>query len=431
MKRLAVCFTAILFIGCAFEPRQEFLSIVKKLDIATPSTIEKIIDELDNYAEKGLRVKEGEALLAVIPKINVKREYDYQDTQTDLLRVLDGLKDPGIVLSLKTASSLIGSNALPVMVQVLSKIRDKAAVELIFSILDRNDRPKTLMLQGWQDDAFLHEIVFPRLLNYLKVKDYSYEVLLVTLSYLEKKKIRGEMLDRFSGDLHAIYTDAEKRIKTLALDRSRKNWQYDEKYSWPREDLSLLLDVIGYAGDPALEADLRASEQNPDPRIAFFALSPRIRARKTPDVSRLDFIASDPQMRKWLFKIMSENGLSKLFPTNYISQALLAESDMVNWLIYPTELGAAPDEIELAERIREKDEGLGTVEYFVFKFRTFPPHWAAKDGWMAGVSGPFIVDEYPTMDSYGDTFSNFETWEGKTPKEHLADIKDSVSGVKK
>lgn len=60
---------------------------------------------------------------------------------------------------------------------------------------------------------------------------------------------------------------------------------------------------------------------------------------------------------------------------------------MVNGLIFPTELNAAPDEIELIKTVRVDKPITGAIEYFVFKFRMHEPHWAAKDGWMVGVSG--------------------------------------------
>ena len=97
----------------------------------------------------------------------------------------------------------------------------------------------------------------------------------------------------------------------------------------------------------------------------------------------------------------------------------LAESDLSHWLSYPSELGRVPDEIQLMDTFTVDDNGVGPAEYFLFRFRVSEPHWAAKDGWMAGISGPFERAGGPTADGGGNTFSRFETWENKTPIEHF------------
>jgi hypothetical protein len=98
---------------------------------------------------------------------------------------------------------------------------------------------------------------------------------------------------------------------------------------------------------------------------------------------------------------------------------------MVNWLVYPTELNRLPDEIELM-KVVAVDTGMpgGIYDYYLFRFRTKEPHWAAKDGWMAGVSGPYLRNDQPTMESLGETFSTFTKWEAKTPDEHVGDTRE-------
>jgi hypothetical protein len=68
----------------------------------------------------------------------------------------------------------------------------------------------------------------------------------------------------------------------------------------------------------------------------------------------------------------------------------------------------------------------GIIDYYLFRFRTLAPHWAAKDGWIAGVSGPFRRKEEPTTNALGGTFSRFNAWDKKTPEEHVDDIKKTL-----
>jgi hypothetical protein len=74
--------------------------------------------------------------------------------------------------------------------------------------------------------------------------------------------------------------------------------------------------------------------------------------------------------------------LKEIFPEEFRTQGAFVESEMVDWLAYRTELGRAPDEIELMKVITV-DSGTsdGRLDYFAFRFRTHEPYWAAEDGW--------------------------------------------------
>lgn len=97
---------------------------------------------------------------------------------------------------------------------------------------------------------------------------------------------------------------------------------------------------------------------------------------------------------------------------------------MVDWLIFPTELGRTPHDIELMTTFDSQD---GDQRHYLFRFRTHPSHWAAKDGWMAGLSGPFEVAAMPTTRAGGSTFSTFTKWDAKSPQEHVESIAGLIS----
>ncbi len=42
------------------------------------------------------------------------------------------------------------------------------------------------------------------------------------------------------------------------------------------------------------------------------------------------------------------------------------------------------------------------------------------------MSGPFLQEDAPSAEAYGDTFSRFDPWDPKTPEEHLEAIPDSL-----
>ena len=104
---------------------------------------------------------------------------------------------------------------------------------------------------------------------------------------------------------------------------------------------------------------------------------------------------------------------------------------MVAWLLHPDELGRAPDEIELIETVGvETTEAERTHDYYVFRFRMLEPHPAAANGWMAGVSGPFVRGDPPTTASLGETFSTFEPAEGKTAQQHVEAVRQIMEQLR-
>jgi hypothetical protein len=116
-----------------------------------------------------------------------------------------------------------------------------------------------------------------------------------------------------------------------------------------------------------------------------------------------------------------------LFPVTYRTWELMAEADLVAWLCHPNELGGPPSEVELISRVPEPDASSPDRIYFVFRYRTEEPHWAAKDGWLAGVAGPYATAGTPEPQGRA-TFSRFEAVESRPPAEHVALVHASVFG---
>jgi hypothetical protein len=126
----------------------------------------------------------------------------------------------------------------------------------------------------------------------------------------------------------------------------------------------------------------------------------------------VDLVAADDERRSQLFEAFANDGIQSRFPKQFATQEALARSEMVNWLIYRTELNRAPNDIELV-KIVAKDTGTSDAgeDIYLFRFRTTGNHWAAKDGWMVGIAGGYRRAEEPTANATGDTFSTFEKWD--------------------
>ena len=146
-------------------------------------------------------------------------------------------------------------------------------------------------------------------------------------------------------------------------------------------------------------------------------------AGRDPGEAELMAFASDRGTRRVLYDVLDQQRKLHLFPRQFATWEAMAEADLTAWLVHPNELGSPPDEMELVTRVPAPGTQL---QYFVFRFKTKPPHWAAKDGWLVGVAGPYDVSQTPNP--YGaNTFSRFESFESRTAEQHVAMI-DRGSG---
>lgn len=130
--------------------------------------------------------------------------------------------------------------------------------------------------------------------------------------------------------------------------------------------------------------------------------------------------------RETTYRLLHDFNRTELFPAEYYSLLKGAESHLANWLEFPTELDACPDEMEHIKRVTFDFDGENhLMHYEVFKYRTHEPHWAAKDGWYLGVVGPYFDDSKP-YDFAGATFSRMSSVEQITPEEEAKWVHENI-----
>lgn len=135
-------------------------------------------------------------------------------------------------------------------------------------------------------------------------------------------------------------------------------------------------------------------------------------------------LAETPITRNHLFTRLTEMGKVDLFPSEYRTNEKVAESDLARWLMHKNELGTAPSEMVLVQKVPLIDhDRSGSI--FLFRFRTNPPHWAAENGWMAGVSGPFWDDE-TRPDFASGTFSELTPYDKMTVEQHVDFLREAL-----
>ncbi len=269
------------------------------------------------------------------------------------------------------------------------------------------------------------KILFPALFKYTDIEELEWSIYLIALSYFEGKHIKPEQLLPYAERVLASYNKYKKQLFSSQKE-SGIDWMWEEEYNYWREFAALILDIMGYLPDVNIQKELQEALNYKDPKLKCFAVLSLVRQNLAVDSNSILEVARSAEMRNVLYDILESMNKEELFPVEYKTQEAFAESNMVNWLTFPTELGRVPDEIELM-KVVSKNSKDGILDYYVFRFQTLPPHWAAKDGWCAGVSGPFIRKNAPTTEPHGSTFSEFIPWDSKTPEEHVEYIINSLN----
>jgi len=147
----------------------------------------------------------------------------------------------------------------------------------------------------------------------------------------------------------------------------------------------------------------------------FEPIAYKLASGKRPNTEEIDSFTRKPEYRRDFYYLLVGYDMENLFPKRYNNFEMAAESHMVNWLKFPTELDTIPSKIELIskELIQDSDT---TFTYYVFKFKTEPPHWAAKDGWMIGCVGPYKKSDISYAWARG-TFSRFNSIDSISTKD--------------
>lgn len=146
-------------------------------------------------------------------------------------------------------------------------------------------------------------------------------------------------------------------------------------------------------------------------------------ADRDPAPADLASFADNRRTRRVLYDALAHKNKLHLFPRSRFTWESMSEADLAAWLNHPNELGSSPDEMESMGKVQPRG---ADGYYFVFRFRMRPPHWAAAQGWLAGVAGPYDLTQDP-MPLGRNTFSRFDSFESRTPEQHVETIHSALS----
>ena len=165
------------------------------------------------------------------------------------------------------------------------------------------------------------------------------------------------------------------------------------------EDLEIIIDLACYLKNQEIsklisEIDNLITYNKTD----IFIIKYNIINNINPKEDKIKRIKNDEENLITLYSVMEKLKVNTKY-LNDISQAMIAKSDMIRWLSYPTELGSKPDTIELLGSFVFND-----TKCFAFSFSK--ENFSIK-GTLIGVSGGYPMD-YISSDTCGYTFSKFE-----------------------
>jgi HEAT repeat protein len=404
--------------------------LLELLHDPAPRVRERAIRRLLRRGRLGFTPAEGLLVLKASSLPYPRRRDAADDTAVDLLRAALHIPYPEYLPAIVARFQHWHRRARREALNLLMRIDDPRAAEAVVEIVRQHGRTggvPSLPLGQHARQPQHAEIFFPALLDFLSAPKLSFPIASLALSFATGHQIDPAMLQPHVPQLLALlrrrrdWLGPRQEIEGFA-------WMWEPSYHLRRWKAGVLLDLLGHVPSPPVEAELRRCLlEFTDPRLQMGAILSLLRQDAAVEPATVVEIAGSSECRKWLFDGLHKLERSHLFPRELRSQPSLAESDLVNWLLHPTELGRPPDEIEFVQVVPfDTETDAGWADCFLFRFRTHPPHWAARDGWMAGVSGPFLRKDQPTIQALGDTFSAFTPWDRKSVAEHVDDVRELI-----
>lgn len=410
----------------SFSNKSKLDSILVRLHSSLLEDREQAAKELKSIKDDW-SLDEGRTLLMEAVNDFPPRKYEFEDSRTDLIAA---------------ASKSARVEYIPLVQENFAKYPEKGrfwALKLLTLIPEgKGILPLLNLIRTHANDGLITDlptelernpakshILFPEMLQFNKTK-IGMKIYHICLTCCEAGYLSAATLEGHTFEFLEYYRNIKCKIWPQQKS-SGLSWMWEDEYSEWRFHAALLLDLMAFFPAHDIHSELSDALKFSDPRIKLFAAISLLRIRKAIPDSEIEIIAANAETRNWLFRLLSKIERPELFPKKFRTQELFAESDMVNWLIFPTELARVPDEIEFMKIVSIPTPRNGPLDYYVFRFRTHEPHWSAKDGWTAGIAGPYLQKNAPTQKSYGDTFSRFDPWESKTPEEHVGNIRELLA----
>jgi len=401
---------------------EELPHLHQELSMENEESRKSAYEILDRMSEEGISARTALELIKLSGKEYPRMTDDPANgPQVRLIDLAAHQYSPISVTAIREMFDIWALPAKSAGLDFLATIESRDAATLFVELVNQcaaMDDPPDLRTGDFDEIPRHVDVLFPELLKYTANPKFRWRIWALCKSLCES----GYATEMGPAELSdALLGDFRDQLETVRgfQDAEDPSWIHESVYAAERDHAIMLLDIMEYLPLDKVREALHETVDSPDPRLRCFAVLSLLGHREKVKQPIIDQIADHPATRGLLYKELRRRKRLDLYPDRHESQMALAESDLIHWLSYPSELGREPDEIQFMDTFTVDEEGTGPAQYFMFRFRVSEPHWAAKDGWMAGISGPFERAGGPTADGGGNTFSRFETWESKTPAEHF------------
>lgn len=228
-----------------------------------------------------------------------------------------------------------------------------------------------------------------------------------------------EGLNHYAGSLSKLSGEAKARIAAYLAEELRRYLALSLRTQEHINNLELAADVCKHFANEEILSLLSEVLGFGYGNVNYYAAETLLAAGKELPREAIVSLAKDLGYADLTYRLLGKYGKQALFPEECRTAEYLAKSDMVHWLLYPTELGKAPDEIEYVGKVTylfRKDV------YYVFRFRSDSDTLGEekKNKWLIGWSS-----------EDGGTFSNFDEYalyEKGTVEATLKNIKKKLIG---
>lgn len=374
-------------------------------------------EALEKLSSMNLTLNEGLKLLEAAKREFPKSKFEWKDISAELIDLCANSPYNEYIVKLENIYEELNPNAKISALNFLARYENEQALISYLKLLEKDyDKLMGLPSGSLNSSPRSGNILFPKLLKYADNKDMAVDIYMVLLTYFNNDLIGEEQIKGFKAMIVDDIVDMANKVMKYDIKNSKDVWK-DDEYLELRYNAGVYFDVAGYINSPEIVIALRNIMQVKDMKLKMFAAISLLKWGRTISEEDALEIAADSEVRNWFYINLEMLEKADIFPEKYKNQKCFAESNMVDWLVYPTELGRVPDYIELMNIFNNEEE-----EYYLFRFKCDND----EDGWMAGVSGPYDKNEIPTTSAGGYTFSHFEKWESKTPEEHLKGIVDNI-----
>lgn len=246
-----------------------------------------------------------------------------------------------------------------------------------------------------------------------KVEKADADAVIVKAKKIKDEYLRGKLyqiLNEYKENIKIFTPEAKNAFSAYIAEDMEKLFKKAESNAEAANSLELAADVCKYFINDKISEILGKILTLKIDSIRFYALETLLSNKKEVPSKAVSDLAENLSYAALTYSVLVQYGKSELFPKEYATPEYLAKSDMVHWLIYPTELNKEPDEIELLGAAKVKKE-----IYHIFKYKSDSENIEDLAGeWLIGWSG-----------NMGGTFSNFDKlsdFEKKTPRKTLKNI---------